>query len=128
MSAGDRLSVRRASDGKLVQTLSTSGTASFSPNGAFAAIPEEGGRLAIVDLAAGATTELQTGTAAALTSVAFIPGSTRLVASDANGNMQVIACELCVAAPTLTALARDRLTRIEHFTPPPPVVPLGGVG
>jgi WD40 repeat protein len=127
MSAGDRVSVLRASDGKLVQSLPAPGAAVFSPDGAFAAVPEEGGRLAIVDLAAGVTTELQTGTAAALTSVAFAPGSRVLVAWDANGNLQVVACEICAAGPKLSALARGRLGRIEHFRPPSPVVPLVGV-
>jgi WD40 repeat protein len=128
MSASDRVSVRRAWDGKLVQTLPAPGAAAFSPDGAFAAVPEEGGRLAIVDLAAGVTTELQAGTAAALTSVVFAPGSRVLVAWDANGNLQVVACEICAAEPALSALARGRLARIEHFRPPPPVVPLPGVG
>jgi WD40 repeat protein len=128
MSASDRLSVRRASDGKLVRTLSTPGLAVFSPDGAFAAIPEAGGRLAIVDLAAEVTTELQTGTAAALTSAAFVPRSRLLVAWDANGNVQVVACEICATESALSALARDRLARITHFRVPSPVVPLGGVG
>jgi hypothetical protein len=118
MSASDLLSVRRASDGNLVQTLPAPGVGAFSPDGAFAAVPEEGGRLAIVDLADDATTELQTGTAAALTSAAFVRGSKNLIAWGANGNLQAVTCEFCAAGPALAALARARLARIAHFRPP----------
>jgi len=120
--------VWRASDGKLVETRATPGPAAFSPDGAFAAIPEDGGHLAIVDLAAGVTTELQTGTAAELTSATFGPGSRLLVAWDANGNVHVVACEICVAQSALLALARDRLAPISGFRPRTPAVATSAVG
>jgi WD40 repeat protein len=129
VSSGDRVWVRRASDGKQIRSLpAPPGVAAFSPDGAFAAVPQEGGRLAIVDLAAGVTTEIQTGTAAALASAAFTPGSKALVAWDANGNLQIVDCEICAAGAALSALARDRLARIQRFRPPLPVYPAPGVG
>jgi WD40 repeat protein len=127
-SASRRVSVWRASDGKLVETLPTPGLASFSSDGAFAAIPEDGGRVAIVDLAAGVTTELQTGTVAPLKTATFGPGSRLLVAWDANGNVQVVACEICAGQGLLTTLARARLAHVSRFRPRSPVVGYHAVG
>jgi hypothetical protein len=113
---------------ELVETQATPGPAAFSLDGAFAAIPEAGGRLAIVDLAAGVTVELQTGTVAALTSATFGPGSRLLVAWDANGNVQVVACEICADRSVLSALARDRLANISRFHARSPVLGMHAKG
>jgi WD40 repeat protein len=121
-SSDSGFSVWRTSDWKVVVTRPASAPAAVSSDGAFAAIPEEGGRLAIVALRSGITTEVQTPTVAALIGATFGVGSRLVAARDANGNVQVVACEPCRSEGSLMSLARDRLAHLGGFHPRSPVV------